>query len=161
MKKLFVIVGVIVVIFVALAVVTNIQQKKASEGNPFGKAVIHSETQKQLNNPLYQNIILPDELEESLETDVTTTVYFYSPLCDACKAASPIIVPAADEMEVDLKLYNILEFEQGWDDYNIRATPTVIHFVNGQEVNRVEGYQSKEFFDDWFEHIVEEETPAS
>ncbi|WP_096155422.1 MULTISPECIES: thioredoxin family protein [Bacillus] len=160
MKKLFVIVGVIVVIFIALAVITNIQQKKLSEGNPFGKSVIHAETQKQLNDPLYQNIILPDDLEESLETDVTTTIYFYSPTCDACKAASPIIVPAAEEMEVDLKLYNLLEFNQGWDDYNIRATPTVVHFVNGQEVNRVEGYQSREFFDDWFEHIVEEETPA-
>ncbi|WP_223700910.1 thioredoxin family protein [Sutcliffiella deserti] len=159
MKKIIVIVSVIVAIFIALAVITNYQQKQSSEGNPFGKDKIKPSTQEQLDDPLYQNIILPDELEEKLESGEKTTVYFYSPECPACVQTSPVVVPMAEEMDIDLELYNILEFEQGWDDYNIRSTPTFIHFEDGQEVSRLENYhQDHSVYSNWFEEI--QETPS-
>lgn len=159
MKKIIVIVSVIVAIFIALAAVTNYQQKKSSEGNPYGKAKISPSTQKQLDNPLYQNIILPNELEEKLENGESATIYFYSPECGYCQQTSPVIVPMAEEMDIDLELYNILEFNQGWNDYNINATPTIIHFENGKEVKRLESYyQDHTVFSNWFEDI--KETPS-
>ncbi|WP_078381692.1 thioredoxin family protein [Sutcliffiella halmapala] len=159
MKKIIVIVSIIVAIFVALAVITNYQQKKSSEGNPYGKDKIKPSTQQQLNDPLYQNLILPDQLEEKLENGETTTVYFYSPECVYCQQTSPVIVPMAEEMDINLELYNILEFEQGWADYNIHSTPTIIHFENGKEIKRLEKYyQDHSVYSNWFEDI--KETPS-
>ncbi|MGM0837855.1 MAG: thioredoxin family protein [Bacillota bacterium] len=156
MKKIVVIVSIIVAIFIALAVITNIQQKQQSEGNPFGKDKIRPSTQEQLDDPLYQNIILPDELKEKVENGESATVYFYSPECPACKQTSPVVVPMAEEMDVDLELYNILEFEQGWDDYKIQSTPTFIHFEDGKEVSRLENFhQDQTVFSDWFEEVKE------
>lgn len=64
MKKLILFVGIIMAIFIALVVITNIQQTQNAEGNPFGKSKLHPETQKQLDDPLYQNVITPDELKK-------------------------------------------------------------------------------------------------
>lgn len=156
MKKIVVIVSVIIAIFIALAVITNIQQKKSSEGNPFGKDKVYPATQEQLDDPLYQNIILPEELEEKLDNGESATIYFYKSDCPACRQTSPIMVPMADEMGIDLELYNLLEFEQGWDDYNIQSTPTFIHFEDGKEVSRLENYhQDHSVFSNWLEEVKE------
>ncbi|TYS64525.1 thioredoxin family protein [Sutcliffiella horikoshii] len=159
MKKLIIIMAVIMAIFIALVVVTNIQQKQNVEGNPFGKDKLHTETQKQLDDPLYQNIITPDQLKENLDAGETKTIYFYSSTCPACKQTSPVVVPMAEEMGIDMELYNLQEFEQGWDDYRINSTPTFIHFVDGQEVERLENYhQDSNVYTEWFEKV--KETPS-
>lgn len=156
MKKIVVIVSIIVAIFIALAVITNIQQKQQSEGNPFGKAKIYPATQELLDDPLYQNIILPEELEEKLDNGESATIYFYKSDCPACMKTSPVVVPMAEEMEIDLEMYNLLEFEQGWDDYNIHSTPTLIHFEDGKEVSRLENYhQDETVFSDWLKEVKE------
>jgi thiol-disulfide isomerase/thioredoxin len=159
LKKVLIIVAIIVAIFIALTVLTNYQQKQNSEGNPFGKDRLHTETQKQLDDPLYQNIITPDQLEEDLANGETKTIYFYSSTCPACKETSPVVVPMAEEMGINLEMYNLLEFEEGWDDYRINSTPTFIHFVDGEEVDRLVNYQQDHsVFSNWFENL--EETPG-
>ncbi|CAG9621780.1 thioredoxin family protein [Sutcliffiella rhizosphaerae] len=156
MKKLLVIVGVITAIFIALVVVTNIQQTQNAEGNPFGKSKLHPETVKQLEDPLYQNVITPDQLEEELDAGETKTIYFYSSTCPACKQTSPVVVPMAEDMGIDLQMYNLQEFQEGWDVYNIESTPTFIHFENGQEVDRLVNYHKDHtVFSDWFESVNE------
>lgn len=139
MKKIIIFIGVIVVLFGALALVNNITNSKKAEGNPFNKSTLHPETIKQLDDPNYQNIILPNELEERLANGEDVTVYFYSPTCPACKQASPLINSAAGEVGAEVVLYNLLEFEEGWSVYGISVTPTLIRFEAGSEVNRVEG----------------------
>ncbi len=159
MKKLIIIMAVIMAIFIALVVITNIQQKQNVEGNPFGKDKLHPETQKQLEDPLYQNIITPNQLEEDLAAGETKTIYFYSSTCPACKQTSPVVVPMAEEMGIDMELYNLEEFKAGWNVYGIRSTPTFIHFVDGKEVERLENYhEDQSVYTDWFEKV--KETPS-
>lgn len=151
MKKMLIFIGVVVVLFIALVLLSNTINKQEAEGNPFGKSKLHQETIKQLDNPLYQNIILPDELKEKLQKEETVTVYFYSPTCPACVKTSPTVVPLAEEMGIDLKMYNVLEFEEAWKDYHIEYTPTLIHFENGQEKIRFEGYsEAVQDYETWF-----------
>ncbi|WP_026675492.1 thioredoxin family protein [Alkalihalobacterium bogoriense] len=139
MKKVIIFLSIIVVLSIGIILITNAANERQVAGNPFGKDKLHPETIKQLDNPNYQNIILPEQLENRLEEGGKTTVYFYSPTCPACVAMTPIIVPMANDYFVDLKMYNLLEFEQGWQQYGIQSTPTIIHFENGQPVQKLEG----------------------
>ncbi|EMT44932.1 MULTISPECIES: co-chaperone YbbN [Anoxybacillus] len=153
MKKLLIFGGVIIALFIALAWITSYTQKQKVEGNPFGKEELHPATIDLLDDPNYKNIILPDELREALNNKETMTIYFYSSTCEFCKKTTPIVVPLAKEMGIDLKQFNLLEFDEGWNEYRIEATPTIVHFQNGKEVARIEGYYEEDVFRQWFEQI--------
>lgn len=151
MKKVFIFLAVIIVLFVAVGLLTKMQnEKKVSEDNPYGKDTLHPETVAQLDDPNYQNLILPEELEKKLETKEDVTVYFYSPTCSHCQRTTPVVSPLAKDMKVDLVQFNLLEFENGWDKYRITETPTIVQYKNGEEVNRITGYQDEEVFKQWF-----------
>ncbi|WP_088102119.1 thioredoxin family protein [Halalkalibacter urbisdiaboli] len=155
MKKLLIYGGIVLLLFISLAVVSNVQQTKKAEGNPFGKDKLHSATTDLLDDPNYQNVILPDELSERLSQGDDVTVYFYSSTCPYCKEATPRLVPLAEEVGVDLVQYNVLEFEAGWSDYNIDSTPTLIHFENGEEKERIVGAASNEEYTAFFnDHVL-------
>ncbi len=139
MKKILIFGGSIIVLFIGIVVLTNMAQSEKVEGNPYEKDSLHPETANLLDDENYQNIILPDELEESLNNGEDMTVYFFSPTCEYCREATPRLAPLAEEKGVDLQMYNLLEFEQGWNDYNIEATPTLIYFEDGEEVHRIRG----------------------
>lgn len=154
MKKIIIFGSVVVILFALIAFITSYQNSQQSEGNPFGKDRLASETIDQLDDPLYQNIILPDELEEKLANNEDITVYFYSGQCDYCNQASPILVPKAEEMGVDLYLYNILEFPQGWEDYEVSGTPEIIHFESGEEVAKINGLQHEETYEIFYQQFA-------
>ncbi|WP_078555331.1 thioredoxin family protein [Bacillus alkalicellulosilyticus] len=139
MKKVIIFSLIIIVLFTALALLTNATKEKRIEGNPYNKSELHPETVKQLDNPNYQNIILPDELDSSISSGENVAVYFYSPTCPACQQMTPVIVPLTEENGIDLKMFNLLEFEDAWRQYQITATPTLVYYNEGQEVARVEG----------------------
>ena len=151
MKKMMIFLVVIIVIFSAITFITNTQKTQKSKGNPYNKNNLRASTIDQLNDPNYQNLILPDELAKDLKNKEDKTVYFYSPECPHCQRTTPIVAPLAEEMGIDLVQYNLLEFEQGWDDYHIDSTPTIIYFKNGVESKRIVGYNEKEVFKKWFE----------
>ena len=152
MKKMLIFLTIIVALFIIIGIMTNIQKDdKLSDGNPYGKDDLKSSTVDQLDDPNYQNLILPDELDKKLADKSDITVYYYSPECQHCVRTTPVVAPLAEEMGIDLVQYNILEFEQGWNDYGIVETPTIIHYENGEEQARISGYQEKEVFKNWFE----------
>ncbi|QPC45840.1 thioredoxin family protein [Mangrovibacillus cuniculi] len=143
MKKVLIFGGIIVAIFVAIGVLTSMQNsEKVSEDNPYKKDSLHPETVSQLDDPNYQNVILPEDLDSALENGDDVTVYFYSPLCQFCKQATPILMPVADSLGVEVQQYNLEEFKQGFGDYGIESTPTLVQFKNGKEVARIVGAQS-------------------
>jgi thioredoxin 1 len=155
LKKVVIFLVIIFALFGAIAFITKMQQQQLTEGNPYGKDDLHPATIEQLNDPNYQNIILPEELETKLNNGEDITVYFYSPTCPHCKETTPILMPLMDELGVDLVQYNLLEFEQGWNKYNIEYTPTIVHYENGQEVARTVGSNTEEYFENWFkEHVL-------
>lgn len=134
MKKVLIFLGIIVVLFAAIAFLNNAQENDAQD--------------------YYKNSVTPDELQDELKNDGTATVYFYSPECIHCQRTTPIVVPLAEDLNIDLQIYNVLQYEQGWDDYKIEGTPTIIHFENGKEVARIHGEKKKDEFQDWFEENV-------
>ncbi|UFU00503.1 thioredoxin family protein [Radiobacillus kanasensis] len=157
-NKMFLFLGVIILLFAALAFVVNYQNKKASEGNPYGKDKLDQATIEQLDDPNYQNQILPDELEAKLENKEDVTVYFYSPTCEHCLRTTPVLVPMMEDYGVDMKKLNVLEFQDAWNTYNIEGTPTLIHFENGEEVARTDGEQPVEAWDSFIkENILNKE----
>lgn len=150
MKKLIIFAAIIVVLFGALAFVTSYQNKEEAEGNPYNKEKLHPETIKQLDDPNYENQILPEELSKIIEEKQEATIYFYSPTCPHCRVTSPVVVPLSKGMNIDLKMFNLLEFEDGWTQYNIESTPTIVRYKNGKEIDRIVGSQEEDVFKNWF-----------
>lgn len=140
------IIGAIIILFVALYFVVDYKNQQAIDisGNPYGKDNLKQETIDQLDNPLYQNQITPDQLEGKLENKEDLIVYFYSPTCVYCQNTTPVLVPLAEELGVDVKKLNLLEFEAEWDKYRIEGTPTLVYFENGEEAARISGQQQEE-----------------
>ena len=154
MKKLLIIGGAIAAVFILLIVLTNMSNDKKLADNPYGTEDLEQETIDQLDDENYQNIILPDDLKAKVESGEPVTAYFFSPTCSHCKAMTPVLMPIVDKMDVDIVQYNILEFEQGWDDYQIEYTPTMVYFEDGQEVSRMVGNQPKENIEAFFNEVV-------
>lgn len=120
-------------------------------GDPYGGKKLNPATMELLNDPLYHNVILPNELAKRVGMKHNLFVYFFSPTCPHCKEATPVMAPVAEEFGAEVKMYNVLEFEQGWKDYKIEGTPTLIHFVDGAEKGRIEGAVTADEFRRWFE----------
>src|SRR5699024_1183940 len=138
-NKMFIILGAIIVLFGALYFVVDYKNKSAieSSGNPYGKETLHQETIDQLDDPLYQNQITPDRLTEEINDGESVTVYFYSPTCVHCQKTTPVLIPVTEDLDVDLKKLNLLEFEEEWGTFDIEGTPTLVHYQDGEEVARI------------------------
>lgn len=142
-NKMLIILGIIVVLFAALYFVVDYKNKQTIEkhDNPYGKSQLAQETIDQLDDPLYQNQIIPSDLDKKLEKKEDVVVYFYSPTCPHCKKATPQIVPIAEKMGIDMKKVNLLEFSDDtyWKRYFIQSTPTLVQYKDGVEEARIEG----------------------
>lgn len=155
-KKMIAIIGVIVVLIIALFFVVQYQNNQKTNGsdNPYGTSDLDQATIYQLDDPNYQNQILPDELESKLKNGEDVTVYFFSPTCSYCQNTTPYLVPLAEENGVDMKMLNLLEFPEEGEPYAIESTPTLIHFKDGKEEARIVGQQSEEEFQKFFDEYV-------
>jgi thiol-disulfide isomerase/thioredoxin len=139
-----------IVLFIALALLTNMgNSKKVSENNPYEKDRLRPATIDLLDDENYQNIILPENLEKKLANQEDATVYFFASDCPFCKEATPMLTPMSEELGIDLVQYNLLEFKQGWNDYNIESTPTIVQFKDGEEVARIVGLQEEDVYRRW------------
>lgn len=151
MKKVIIYLGVIIILFVAVGLITKMQnEEKVSEKNPNEKDTLQPETAAQVDDSNYQNLILPDELEKKMKNKEDVTVYFYSPTCGYCNKTTPIVAPLAKDMNINLVQYNLLEYDTGWNDYEIESIPTIVQYRDGEEVNRIVGYSEKNIFEKWF-----------
>lgn len=155
-NKMLLILGAIIVLFGALYFVTDYKNKQAIDksNNPYGKDNLEQSTIDQLNDPLYQNQMTPKELDERLKAEENITVYFYSPDCSHCLTTTQVLVPVAEDLNIDLKKLNLLEFKDKWQTYGIEVTPTLIHYENGMEVDRISGEYPAEVFQAFFNENV-------
>ncbi|RKQ31290.1 thioredoxin family protein [Oceanobacillus halophilus] len=153
-KKMIAIVGFIVVLMIALFFVVQYQNKQALADNPYGTDDLDQATIDQLDDPNYENQILPDELNKKMENGEEVTVYFYSPTCVYCQNTTPYLVPLAEKNGIDMVKYNLLEFGQEARPYAIESTPTLIHYEEGEEVARIVGQRPEEEFQAFFDDYV-------
>ena len=154
MKKLLIIAGIVVVVFAGIIFLTNQANNEKLADNPYDTEDLEQATIDQLDDENYQNIVVPAELEEKIASGEPTTVYFFSPTCQYCQQTTPVLMPVAEDMDVDVLQYNLLEYEQGWQQYAIEYTPTLVHYNNGKEVSRWVGAQPKENIEKFFTYVV-------
>ncbi|WP_164669559.1 thioredoxin family protein [Virgibacillus doumboii] len=155
-KKMLIILASIVVLFIALYFVIDYKNQQAigDNENPYGKDDLHQATIDQLDDPLYDNQILPDELQTQLDNGENMVVYFYSPTCPHCQRTTPVLAPLAEDMGVDMKKLNLLEFQDAWGQFGIESTPTLVYYENGKEVDRVNGAQAEDLYRAFFNEYV-------
>lgn len=130
MKKMLIFGGIIIVLFAAIFAVTKMESNKEKS--------------------YYINKISSDEIRKNNEEKKEQTVYFYQTGCVHCEKVTPIVVPMTKDMNIDMKVIDILNDNPTWDEYKIEGTPTIIHFKDGKEVSRIHGEESKEDFEKWF-----------
>jgi thioredoxin 1 len=141
LKKLLVIGGIIVAIFILIVVLSNKSNETKLKENPYGTEKLEQSTINLIGNENYNNIILPDELAKKVKSGDPVTAYFFSPECSYCLEMTPVLMPIAKEMDVTVYQYNLLEFNPQATSYGITSTPTLVHFKDGKEVGRMVGAQ--------------------
>lgn len=149
MKKLGIIAAIVVVLFAVLIIINNVSNKEkvSDKNNPYGTTNLKQSTIDLLDDENYQNIILPDDLEKKIKSGKPVYAYLFSPECPHCRNFTPKLMEIAKSLNVQIDQLNILEYEEGWNVYNVEATPTLIYFNDGKEVNRIVG--------DYSEHLDE------
>ncbi|MDP7981370.1 thioredoxin family protein [Bacillus sp. WLY-B-L8] len=133
MKKMFLFGGIVIALLIAIFAVSNM------------------ETKEETKTDYYTNKISLDDLRKNIQEKKDQTIYFYQTSCPHCHKVSPIIVPMAKDMNIDMKVID-LENEPNavWDEFKITGTPVIVHFKEGKEVSRIEGEQPKDKFKKWF-----------
>ncbi|MBY0088274.1 thioredoxin family protein [Brevibacillus sp. M2.1A] len=151
MKKVIFLSILVAALLIGAIVYADISNRQLAEGNPYGKANLNPATIEQLSDPLYDNLIMPDELKAKLDNQEDMFVYFYSPLCVHCKATTPVLVPIVKSLDIDMKKHNLLEFNASYQDYQIEFTPTLVHYKGGKEVARLVGGREASEWKAWLE----------
>ncbi|HDR4908401.1 thioredoxin family protein [Bacillus cereus] len=139
MKKMLIFTIAILSIFALVIILTNKETKNEKTTGT-----------EQVN--YYKNQITPEQLQEDLSDHKEKIVYFYKTTCPHCLRVSPIVVPMAENMKINMQVLNLEEYKQGWDMFQIKGTPTIISYKDGKEVNRILGEQSLQTFQTWFKN---------
>ncbi|HFJ9283465.1 TPA: thioredoxin family protein [Bacillus toyonensis] len=147
MKKMLIFGGIIIALFAAIFAVTQMEEKNASTSQKIDNAT-GSQTD---GSDYYTNKISLSDLQKNLKEKKEETVYFYQTSCVHCQKLSPVVVPMAKDLNVDMKVMDIEKLDAPWDEYKIQGTPTIIHFKDGKEVSRISGEQPKDKLKEWLE----------
>lgn len=134
-KKLSIFIGILIILVGALFFInraqTTVYGKPASQLSP--------STREILNDPNYRNILLPRELERKLADKESFFVYYFASNCPYCRATTPLIKPLADELGVNLHMFNLLEFPEYMNRQGIDATPTTVFYRDGVRADYLQG----------------------
>lgn len=147
MKKLLLIGGIIIAIFVLVVVLSNKSDATKLKDNPYGTDKLSKSTIDLIGNKNYSNIVQPDDLFKKIEAGESVTAYYFHPECQYCMQMTPVMMPIATEMEVNVLQYNMMEFgdKVGMNTgYKIESWPALVHYKDGQEVGRMVGAQPEE-----------------
>ena len=91
-----------------------------------------------------------------LEQAGLVLVDFYSEGCVPCKKLAPVLGELEDEHERDLKVYkiNVNYDEEIAAQYDVKGTPTLLLFRDGQIADRKVGVLSQDDLFDWVENYI-------
>lgn len=150
MKKLIVIVIAVLVVVFAIGAIYVMDNKKkelaTSAYNPYDKEDLNIETIKLLDKEDYQSIITLNNLVTKIESGQTVFAYFFGPTCDTCLLTTPVLMPVAKELGVQVDQLNMLEYTEGWQMFGIEETPVLAVYKDGKEVSRTQGNMGTEGF---------------
>ncbi|TKH96152.1 thioredoxin family protein [Bacillus cereus] len=103
-------------------------------------------TSKDLEKPSYKNIDIK-EYKDKIHSKDNFYIYVYKTSCTACQTTKPFLNEVIKEDKKKIFAIN-MESEENMDieflkKNNIQKTPTLLNYKNGEEINRIEGVQSK------------------
>ncbi|MNZ86584.1 Thioredoxin [compost metagenome] len=136
-KMIYVYLGIVVILFGFIFVLNNSGKVNALYDKPVSQ--LNPATRALLDDPNYQNIILPAELDQKVADKEDFFVYLFASDCSHCKNTTPLLMPLVDELNIDLPQFNLREFETYFSKYNVEYTPTLAYFQDGVEIDRLEG----------------------
>ncbi len=79
MKKLLIIGGVIIAVFILIVVLSNKSDETKMKDNPYGTDKLSQPTIDLIGNENYSNIVLPDDLFKKIEAGESVTAYYFHP----------------------------------------------------------------------------------
>ncbi|MEK4581876.1 thioredoxin domain-containing protein [Bacillus sp. FSL R12-0074] len=132
MKKIIVFILITISILILIFLTTTKKDSKESTTN------------------YYQNEIKTNELQNDILKQNEKFIYFYQTNCHYCKKTSPIVIPMTKKLNINMEVLNLEKEPNGWNQFKIEGTPTIIHYKNGKEIDRIEGEYKKEEFKEWF-----------
>ncbi len=91
-----------------------------------------------LDDPNYQNIILPSTLEEKLKNKDSFFVYYFSAACSFCIKTTPVLNDLIKQADVKVDQFNLEVYNNYFALSNIRGTPTLVFYEGGIEKDRIE-----------------------
>ena len=84
-------------------------------------------------------------LFKKIESGESVTAYYFHPECQFCMEMTPVLMPIAKEMDVNVLQYNMLEFStQAVKIIILNRWPALVHYEDGKEVGRMVGAQPEE-----------------
>ena len=83
--------------------------------------------------------------QKVLQNELPVIVDFYSDSCIPCKQLSPMLGDIEDDYEDKLMVFKVnVNFDEKLaSQYEVLASPTLIFFKDGKEVNRIRGLVKK------------------
>lgn len=84
--------------------------------------------------------------DEVIKSDKPVLVDFWADWCGPCKMVAPVVEDLAEEYEDQLKVCKLdVDANQATaSEYGVMSIPTLIYFKDGEEVDKIVGYQPKE-----------------
>ena len=94
--------------------------------------------------------------KEVLKAQLPVLVEFYSDSCGPCKQMAPIIGDLEEEYEEQIRIVKVnVNFDITLaDTYHVGASPTILFFRNGLELQRIRGVVNKIELEDIIKTIL-------
>ncbi|HJB78347.1 MAG TPA: thioredoxin family protein [Candidatus Nosocomiicoccus stercorigallinarum] len=110
-----------------------------------------------LDDENYQLNETPESAKQKIDSGEEIFVYYWSPVCEYCLKATPLLMEAKDKEDFPLIQVNVLEYQTFQREQGIEATPTLIYYKDGKEVTRAEGAaETADNYLDWINRAREE-----
>lgn len=87
-----------------------------------------------------KKILSKEKLDNELKTNKTVLALFYSTWCPYCMRFFPAFKNQAEGLDFESVVHVILDTDDDplWDEYSIKAVPTVIYFEDGKVTKRLD-----------------------